>query len=121
MQRKCRGRDAAMRSSGVDAGQPREIGRIIFGIDVTTLCHEKPRYRRPPVDPIPETAERRAALGRAITEQTGLDAAVIEDFLRAFYGAARQDPLLGPAFAGVADWEAHIETLTRFWGSVALM
>ncbi|TCZ52607.1 group III truncated hemoglobin [Roseicella aquatilis] len=70
---------------------------------------------------IPETAERRAALGRAVTERTGLDDAVIERFLRAFYGAARQDALLGPAFAGVADWEHHIETISRFWGSVALM
>lgn len=34
---------------------------------------------------------------------------------------ARQDPLLGPAFAGVADWEAHIARLTQFWSSVALM
>ncbi|MBL6454610.1 group III truncated hemoglobin [Belnapia sp. T6] len=53
--------------------------------------------------------------------QTGLDEARIEAFLRTFYGAARQDPLLGPAFAGVEDWERHIATLTRFWGSVALM
>ncbi|RAI61054.1 group III truncated hemoglobin [Roseicella frigidaeris] len=73
------------------------------------------------MSPIPETAERRAALSRAITDETGLDPAAIEAFLRAFYGAAREDPLLGPAFAGVADWEAHIATLARFWGSVALM
>jgi hemoglobin len=70
---------------------------------------------------IPETAERRAALTREITARTGLDENVIETFLRAFYGAARQDPLLGPSFAGVADWEAHIATITRFWSSVALM
>lgn len=69
----------------------------------------------------PETPERRAALTREVTARTGLDAAAIESFLRAFYGAARQDPLLGPAFAGVADWERHIATLARFWGSVALM
>jgi hemoglobin len=70
---------------------------------------------------IPETAERRAALTREIVDRTGLDEASIERFLRAFYGAAREDPLLGPAFAGVADWEGHIGTLSRFWGSVALM
>jgi hemoglobin len=73
------------------------------------------------LQPIPETAERRAALGAEITARTGLDRAVIEQVLRAFYGAARQDPLLGPAFAGVEDWEAHIANLARFWGSVALM
>lgn len=71
--------------------------------------------------PIPENAERRAALQREITARTGLDEARIELFLRAFYGAARADELLGPAFAGVADWEAHIARLTRFWASVALM
>jgi hemoglobin len=70
---------------------------------------------------IPETAERRIALSRDITRRTGLDAAAIEAFLRAFYCAARRDPLLGPAFDRVEDWEAHIATLTRFWGSVALM
>jgi hemoglobin len=73
------------------------------------------------LQPIPHTAERRAALGAEITARTGLDAATIEDVLRAFYGAARQDPLLAPAFAGVADWDAHIANLARFWGSVALM
>ena len=75
----------------------------------------------PALQPIPETADRRATLGAEITTRTGLDAATIEGVLRAFYGAARQDTLLGPAFAGVEDWEAHIGNLTRFWGSVALM
>jgi hemoglobin len=70
---------------------------------------------------IPENAGRRAALGKEIADRTGLDAPRIERFLRVFYGAARQDPLLGPSFAGVADWEGHIATITRFWASVALM
>lgn len=69
----------------------------------------------------PETPERRAALTWYLRAATGLDEAVLEAFLRAFYGAARQDPLLGAAFAGVADWEAHIARLTQFWSSVALM
>lgn len=71
--------------------------------------------------PIPEGPARRAAIGREVTARTGLDPAVIERFLRAFYGAARADGLLGPAFAGVADWEHHIARITRFWCSVALM
>ena len=70
---------------------------------------------------IPETPERRTALTQEIAVRTGLGEDTIESFLRVFYGAARQDPLLGPAFAGVEDWERHIATLTRFWGSVALM
>jgi hemoglobin len=71
--------------------------------------------------PEPETADRRSALSRQVSDTTGLDRAAIEGFLRAFYGAAREDDLLGPAFGGVADWEAHIAQLTRFWCSVALM
>lgn len=78
-------------------------------------------HRAPPSAPIPESAERRAALSREVTERTCLDPAGIERFLRVFYGAARADGLLGPAFAGVADWERHIATITRFWCSVALM
>ena len=53
--------------------------------------------------------------------QTGLTPPTIEAFLRAFYGAARTDALLAPAFAAVPDWEAHIATILRFWSSVALM
>lgn len=68
-----------------------------------------------------ETPGRRAALSRQVREETSLDEAAIGDFLRAFYGAARRDALLGPSFAGVADWDAHVARLTRFWSSVALM
>lgn len=68
-----------------------------------------------------DLVDRRAALVRQVEAAMGLDRPAIEAFLRAFYGAARQDPLLGPAFATVADWEAHIAQLTRFWSSVALM
>ena len=68
-----------------------------------------------------DLADRRAALVRQVEAATGLDRPAITAFLRAFYGAARQDPLLGPAFATVTDWEAHIAQLTRFWSSVALM
>lgn len=70
--------------------------------------------------PIPEGPARRAAITEAIMAETGLDRAAIEALLRAFYGAAREDAVLGPAFAGVADWEAHIARLTAFWCAVAL-
>jgi len=71
--------------------------------------------------PIPETSEHRAALTRAITEQTGLDEAAIERVVRAFYTAARRDPLLGPVFDQVTDWEHHIARVCAFWSSVARM
>jgi hemoglobin len=72
-------------------------------------------------NPIPETPERRAALMAEIAARTGLDEAALERLVGAFYAAARQDPLLGPVFAHVTDWEAHIERITAFWSSVALM
>ena len=74
-----------------------------------------------PSAPIPETPEHRAALARSIRAATSLDEATLERLLRAFYAAAREDALLGPAFAHVADWEAHIARICAFWSSVALM
>ena len=41
--------------------------------------------------------------------------------MRAFYAAARGDPLLGPVFGRVADWEPHIARVCAFWSSVARM
>lgn len=38
-----------------------------------------------------------------------------------FYEHARDDELLGPIFAErVADWDAHYDTMTRFWSSAVL-
>lgn len=65
-------------------------------------------------------AERRAAATAAIAARTGLDEALLEQVVRRFYGTARHDPLLAPAFARVADWEPHIERISAFWSSVAL-
>nr|WP_246522600.1 group III truncated hemoglobin [Neoroseomonas terrae] len=56
-----------------------------------------------------------------VSARTGLTPETIGRFLRAFYGAARVDPLLASAFVTVPDWEAHIAAITRFWCSVALM
>jgi hemoglobin len=67
-------------------------------------------------------AERRALLTRDLMEKTGIDDAVIERLVRAFYGRVQADPLIGPVFgARITDWEAHIAKLCAFWSSVALM
>jgi hemoglobin len=73
-----------------------------------------------PSSPIPETAERRAAVTRAIQAATGLDESVLERLVRAFYETARQDEIIGHKFDGVQDWETHITQITSFWSSVAL-
>lgn len=58
----------------------------------------------------------------AIVERTGIDNAMIDRLVRAFYARARLDPLLGPIFErNVADWEAHFVRMRDFWSSVALM
>jgi hemoglobin len=69
----------------------------------------------------PDTAAaRRAAACAALAARTGLDEVLLGRVVRAFYGTARHDPLLAPAFARVADWEPHIARITDFWSSVAL-
>lgn len=70
---------------------------------------------------LPETPERRAALTQEIGMATGLDEATLERLVRTFYSAAREDEMLGPLFARVEDWEAHIAKICAFWSSVALM
>lgn len=57
-----------------------------------------------------------------IVARTGIDEAMIDRLIRAFYAAARRDPLIGPVFDGkVHDWEAHFHRMGEFWSSVTLM
>jgi len=74
------------------------------------------------VDDPEGAAERRARITADLMEKTGIDDAMIERLVRAFYARVRTDPLIGPIFATrVHDWEAHITKLCAFWSSVALM
>ena len=74
------------------------------------------------VDDPEGAAERRARITTDLMEKTGIDDAMIERLVRAFYMRVQADPLLGPVFARrVHDWEAHITKLCAFWSSVALM
>jgi hemoglobin len=74
------------------------------------------------VDDPEGAAERRARITRDLMEKTGIDDAMIERLVRAFYARVQADPLIGPVFAArIEDWEAHIVKLCAFWSSVALM
>ena len=54
--------------------------------------------------------------------RTGLDDTVLRELVHAFYGKIRMDPVLGPIFAErITDWTPHLERMTTFWSSVALM
>lgn len=67
-------------------------------------------------------AASREAIVAGIVARTGIDEAMIERLVRAFYARARRDPLIGGIFESqVRDWEAHIARLCAFWSSVALM
>ncbi len=67
-------------------------------------------------------AARRNLIVAEIVERTGIDAAMIERLVRAFYARARRDPLIGPIFERkVADWDTHIARMCDFWSSVVLM
>lgn len=65
---------------------------------------------------------RRNALVGDIVERTGIDEAMIERLVRAFYDRVRVDPLIGPIFdSRVHDWEVHLQRMFAFWSSVTLM
>lgn len=71
---------------------------------------------------LPSGPERRAQITRAIVETTGIDEAMIERLVHAFYARVREDALLGPIFdARIEDWDRHLERMCAFWSSVALM
>jgi hemoglobin len=67
-------------------------------------------------------AERRAQIVDEIQARTGIDEAMIERLVHAFYAKVRDDDLLGPVFAErIADWEPHLRRMCEFWSSVALL
>lgn len=66
--------------------------------------------------------ERREQIVAGISERTGIDEAMIERLVRAFYDKVRVDPVLGPIFdARIKNWEPHLQQMFAFWSSVALM
>jgi hemoglobin len=72
--------------------------------------------------PIRAGTAKRDLIIADIVARTGIDAAMIDRLVRAFYGRARLDPLLGPIFKrSVRNWEAHFARMGDFWSSVALM
>lgn len=63
---------------------------------------------------------RRARIAPGLA--AGVDEAMIERLVRAFYGKVRTDPALGPIFnREIEDWEEHMARLCDFWSSVMLM
>jgi len=66
-------------------------------------------------------AERRNLLVQDAIERTGITEEMIGELVTRFYGRVREDELLGPVFAAVQDWDAHLAKLKNFWSSVVLM
>lgn len=72
--------------------------------------------------PAQAPADRRSRIADEIFARTGIDEAMIECLVRAFYAKVRDDALLGPIFEErVADWERHLGRMCAFWSSVALL
>jgi len=68
------------------------------------------------------TTERRSQITAALAAETGIDDEMIERLVRTFYGAIRNDDLVGPVFSErISDWEPHMQRMCEFWSSVALM
>jgi hemoglobin len=52
----------------------------------------------------------------------GVDEAMIQRLVHAFYARIRADDVLGPIFAAeVSDWDPHLAKMCDFWSSVVLM
>jgi hemoglobin len=65
--------------------------------------------------------ERRAAIVALTQKETGIDEAMIETIIRAFYARVRRDPLLAPVFESrISDWEPHLDNMFAFWSSMTL-
>jgi hemoglobin len=65
--------------------------------------------------------ERRAAMVALTRDRTGIDEAMIETVIRAFYARIQQDALLAPIFASrISDWELHLKNMFAFWSSMTL-
>jgi hemoglobin len=65
--------------------------------------------------------ERRAAVVALTQQETGIDEAMIETLVRAFYARVRQDPLLTPIFEQrISDWGPHLDNMFAFWSSLTL-
>jgi hemoglobin len=65
---------------------------------------------------------RRDDIRARLAEASGIEEAMVDRLVRAFYAKARVDPLLGPVFdARIQDWEPHLRTITDFWTSITLM
>lgn len=64
---------------------------------------------------------RRAQTVARITNETGIDDALIDRLVEGFYDRVRNDDMIGPIFAErVTDWGPHLVQMKLFWSSVAL-
>ena len=70
----------------------------------------------------PRVASARPEMTAALMAETGLDQEMLGELVDRFYAKVRADHVLGPIFdARIADWGPHLERMTAFWSSVALM
>jgi hemoglobin len=76
-----------------------------------------------PSETAPQTAnERRSQFAETVTQETGIDEAMIERLVHSFYADVRADAVLAPIFAAIVeDWAPHLAQMCAFWSSVVLM
>ncbi|MAK60062.1 MAG: globin [Ponticaulis sp.] len=68
------------------------------------------------------TAEERIVERQAEAAAMGVDEAYVSRLVDEFYDRVRANDLLGPIFANAVkgNWEPHLATMKRFWGSMVL-
>lgn len=85
----------------------------------TVMTHD---HGTPTAAPNEGGPDWRTRITQEIMARTGIDEPMIATLVSAFYARVRLDPILAPIFdKKVKDWDHHIEKLTAFWSSVALM
>ncbi len=70
----------------------------------------------------PSVISARPEVTATLMAETGLSDDMLRTLVHRFYARVRRDSVLGPIFAArITDWEPHLERMTAFWSSVALM
>jgi len=72
-------------------------------------------------NPLPLADNAEHAHPGSVADPTRITVPKIRTMVERFYAGIRDDELLGPIFTGrVQDWDAHLDTMTRFWSSATL-
>ncbi len=109
----------------MERGQARQRGHIVSDLvrKLNPPLNVEGRSARAPAEIAALAPDAAADAFPPVVEDEGATVSeeALDRFVRSFYAAAREDPLIGPVFAGaVADWEHHYGVVHDFWSRTLL-